>query len=144
MYGELTIYTGLSFFPFFFFGLLCWVGVHSDIYKTSYNVSNISYLNSPSSALFHYNTFSRCHFCVYIHVFLLAWGKDSYAERFLELLPCTCVLQPTLVHHYQTFSLLPSPLPIVASASLRLLYSLLNGEHINHTQVLGFLPCGLA
>jgi hypothetical protein len=36
--------------------------------------------------------------------------------------------------------LLPGPLPIVASASLRLLYSLLDGEHVNHIQVLGFLP----
>jgi hypothetical protein len=73
-------------------------------------------------------------------VFLLVWGKDSYAERFLVLLPCTWVLQATLIHLYQTSSLLPSPLPIVASASLRLLYSLLYGEHFNHTQVLGFLP----
>jgi hypothetical protein len=31
-------------------------------------------------------------------------------------------------------------LPKAASASLRLLYSLLYGEHINHIQVLGFLP----
>jgi hypothetical protein len=71
---------------------------------------------------------------------LLVWDKDSYTERFLVLFPCTCVLQPTLVHLYQTSSLLPSPLPIVASASLRLLYSLLYSEHINHTQVLGFFP----
>jgi hypothetical protein len=54
--------------------------------------------------------------------------------------PCTCVLTPTMVHLYQTSSLLPGLLPIVASASLRLLYSLLYREHINHTQVLGFLP----
>jgi hypothetical protein len=43
--------------------------------------------------------------------------------RFLVLLLCTCVLEPTLVHLYQTSSLLPGPLPIVASVSLRLLYS---------------------
>jgi hypothetical protein len=48
--------------------------------------------------------------------FLLVWDKDSYTERFLGLLSCTCVLQPTLVHLYQTFSLLLGPLPIVASA----------------------------
>jgi hypothetical protein len=71
--------------------------------------------------------------------FLLVWSKDSYTERFLALLPCICVLQPTLVHLYQTSSLLPGSLPIVASASLRLLYSLLYSEHINHIQVLGFL-----
>jgi hypothetical protein len=53
---------------------------------------------------------------------------------------CICVLQTTLVHLCQTSSLLPSPLPTVASASLRLLYSLLYNEHINYIQVLGFLP----
>jgi hypothetical protein len=72
--------------------------------------------------------------------FLLVWDKDSYTERFLELLPCTCVLQPTLVHLHQTSSLLPGPLPIAASASLRWLYLLLYSGHINHFQVLGFLP----
>jgi hypothetical protein len=45
-----------------------------------------------------------------------------------------------LVHLYLTSSLLPSHLHIVASASLRLLYSLLYREHINHIQVLHFLP----
>jgi hypothetical protein len=55
------------------------------------------------------------------------------------LLPCTCVLQPTLVY-YQTSSLLPSPLPIVVLASLSLLYLFLYSEHINHIQVFGFLP----
>jgi hypothetical protein len=68
-----------------------------------------------------------------------SWDKDSYTERFLTLLPCTCVLQPKLVHLYQTSSLLPGYLPIVASVSLRLLYSLLYSGHINHFQVLGFL-----
>jgi hypothetical protein len=66
---------------------------------------------------------------------LLIWYKDSYTERFLALFPCTCVLQPTLVHLYQTTSLLPGPLPTVASPSLRSLYSLLYSEHINHIQV---------
>jgi hypothetical protein len=54
--------------------------------------------------------------------FLLVWDKDSCTESFLALLPCTCVLQPTLIHLYQTSSLFPSHLPIVTSASLRLLY----------------------
>jgi hypothetical protein len=57
--------------------------------------------------------------------FLLVWDKDSNTERFLALLPYTCVLQPTMVHLCQTFSLLPGPFPIVASASLRWLYLLL-------------------
>jgi hypothetical protein len=72
--------------------------------------------------------------------FLLVWDKDSYTERFLALLPCTCVLQPELIPLYQTASLLSGHLPIVASASLRLLYLLLYNGHINHIQVLGFLP----
>jgi hypothetical protein len=50
------------------------------------------------------------------------------------------LLQPTLIHLYQTPLLLSGPFPIVASASLRLIYSLLYREHINHIQVLGFLP----
>jgi hypothetical protein len=72
--------------------------------------------------------------------FWLVWDGDSCTERFLVLLPCTCVLQPTLVLLYQTSSLLSSLIPIVASASLRLLYSLLYSVHINLIQVLGFLP----
>jgi hypothetical protein len=72
--------------------------------------------------------------------FLLNWGKYSNTKRFLALLPYTCVLKHTLVHHYQTSSLLPSPLPVVVSASWRLLYSPLYSEHINHIQLLGFLP----
>jgi hypothetical protein len=56
------------------------------------------------------------------------------------LFPCIWVLQSKLVHLYQTSSLLPSPLPIVHSASLRLQYSFLYSEHIKHIQVFGFLP----
>jgi hypothetical protein len=73
-------------------------------------------------------------------VLLLLWDKDSYTERSLALLLYTCILQPTLVHLCQTSSLLPRPLPIVASASLRLLYSLHYSGHISHIQVLGFRP----
>jgi hypothetical protein len=72
--------------------------------------------------------------------FLLVWGKYSYTKRFLAFLPCTCVLQPTLVHLYYTSSLLPSPFPIVASVSLRLLYLLLYSEHFNHIQILISFP----
>jgi hypothetical protein len=54
--------------------------------------------------------------------FLLDGERDSYTERFLALLPCTCVLQTTLVHIYQTSSLLPGDLPKAAAASLRLLF----------------------
>jgi hypothetical protein len=45
-----------------------------------------------------------------------------------------------LVHLYHNSSLLPSPLPIVASAGLTLLYSFLYSEHINHIQAFDFLP----
>jgi hypothetical protein len=69
--------------------------------------------------------------------FLLVWGKDSYTERFLVLLPRICVLQPILVQLFQPS--LPSPLPIVASVSLKLFYLLLYSDHSNHIQVLGFL-----
>jgi hypothetical protein len=68
--------------------------------------------------------------------FLLVWDKDSSIERFPALLACTCVLQPTLVPFYQTSSLLPTPLPVVVSASLRLLYLLLYSEHITHCSFL--------
>jgi hypothetical protein len=72
--------------------------------------------------------------------FMIVWDKDSYTERFLALFPCTCILQPTLVHLNQTSLLLPGPLPTVASTSLRLLYSFLYSEYITHIQVLGFFP----
>jgi hypothetical protein len=72
--------------------------------------------------------------------FLLVWDKNSNKERFLVLIPYACVLQPTLVRLGQTSLLLPGPLPIVASASLKSLYSVFYSEHINHFQVLGFLP----
>jgi hypothetical protein len=71
--------------------------------------------------------------------FLLVWDKDSYTGRFF-VFTCICVLQPILVHLYRTSSLLPSPLPIVALATLRWLYSFLYSENINHIQVFGLLP----
>jgi hypothetical protein len=69
-----------------------------------------------------------------------SWDKDGYTERFLVLLPCTCVLQPELVHLYKTSSLLPGHLPIVVSVSLRWLYLLLYSGHVKHFQILGFIP----
>jgi hypothetical protein len=41
--------------------------------------------------------------------FLLVWDRDSYTERFLALLPCTCVLQPTLVVVPLHYFLVPFP-----------------------------------
>jgi hypothetical protein len=49
--------------------------------------------------------------------FLLAWDRDSYTERFLALLPCTCVLNlnwfiSTRPLHYFLVPLPYWPLPI--------------------------------
>jgi hypothetical protein len=41
--------------------------------------------------------------------FLLVWDTESYTEKFFVLFPCIYVLQPQLLHLYQTSSLLPSP-----------------------------------
>jgi hypothetical protein len=41
---------------------------------------------------------------------------------------------------FQSSSLLPSLLPMVALASLKFLYSFQYRERINHIQVFGFLP----
>jgi hypothetical protein len=58
------------------FLLLCLVGVHCGIYKSSYNLSNISYLNSlPPPLSFippspcSWNSFNRYHFYIYTHVY---------------------------------------------------------------------------
>jgi hypothetical protein len=45
---------------------------------------------------------------------LLVWDKDSYTGRSLWLFPCIYVLQPKLIHVYQSSSLLLSHLPIWA------------------------------
>jgi hypothetical protein len=69
-----------SFFLFIFYFplLLCWVGVHCSIYKGSYDVAYVSYLKSPppklcspSSPPHYWNSFNRCHLCIYIHVYTL-------------------------------------------------------------------------
>jgi hypothetical protein len=73
------------------------------------------------------------------HKFLLVWDKDSYTEIPVFASRQLCIAT-TLFRFCQTSSLLPGPLSIVASANLRLLYLLLYSEHINHIQVLGFLP----
>jgi hypothetical protein len=39
------------------------------------------------------------------------------------IFPCICVLQPQLVHLYQSFSLFPISPPMVALANLGFLYS---------------------
>jgi hypothetical protein len=78
---KLFKYFHLKFFKFFSFNfnflLLCWVAVHWNIWKSSYNVSNISYLNSSPLLLFHplspdsKNNLNWFCFCVYLHVYTL-------------------------------------------------------------------------
>jgi hypothetical protein len=112
-------------------------------------MTSLSLLCNSSTWDFFFLILSLLHLLMCIHwiknirnkkdiVVLVDWGKYSYTERFLALLACTCVLQPTLLHLYQTSSLFLGPLPIVASASLRLLNSLLYREHLNRIQVSGF------
>jgi hypothetical protein len=80
LYSEVSSFTSSSiFYPmlifiyFIYFLLLCWVGLHCRIYKSSYNISNISCLNSPPppfsfihSCLASWNSFNRPHFSTYI------------------------------------------------------------------------------
>jgi hypothetical protein len=79
--------------------------------------------------------------------FLLIWDKDSYTERIIVLLPCACVLQPTLVHFYQTSLLLPGPLPTVPLCQFKItLFTPQQGAHKPHSSfrfpfLSLFLPC---
>jgi hypothetical protein len=77
----------------FMFLLLCWVGVHFSIYKGSYNVSNISYLNSSPPLLFFIppprflEQFTRYHFCIYMHVYTLFALYSSFYPYITLILP---------------------------------------------------------
>jgi hypothetical protein len=55
---------------------MCWMSVHCGIYKSSYYISNIIYLNSPPPPFsfillspHSWNSFNRYHFSIYIHVY---------------------------------------------------------------------------
>jgi hypothetical protein len=72
--------------------------------------------------------------------FLLVWDKESYKGSFLAMVPRIYALRPQLVHLYQTSPLPPSSLSMVASASLRFLYSFPDSEHINHIPGFGVPP----
>jgi hypothetical protein len=50
---------GGAFFVYSFILLLCWVGLHCGIYKCSYNISNLSYLNSSPSTILLYPPLPR-------------------------------------------------------------------------------------
>jgi hypothetical protein len=59
----------------FLFFIIVVLGVHCSIYKSSYNIPNISYLNSPPSSFYFtfppstsWNSFNRSHFSIYTHM----------------------------------------------------------------------------
>jgi hypothetical protein len=54
--------------------LLCWVVVPCGIYKSSYNMSNTSYLNSPLPQVsFIPLPFDRSHFSIFIHEYIVLY-----------------------------------------------------------------------
>jgi hypothetical protein len=64
----------LSYFEVFYFFIIVVLGVHCDIYKSSYNISllNSSFHHSPFSPLPHsWNTFNRSNFSIFIHVYII-------------------------------------------------------------------------
>jgi hypothetical protein len=65
---------------------------------------------------------------------LLVWDKDS-STKIPSIASMHMCITTTLVHLYQTSSLLPGHVLIVASASFRLLYLLTYSVHISHIQV---------
>jgi hypothetical protein len=86
--------TDLNFYSTKSFLLLCWVGVHCGIYKSSYNISNISYLNSPSPPFSFISPlppflkwFQQVSFCMYIHVHTFFGYQESISifERKIKL-----------------------------------------------------------
>jgi hypothetical protein len=98
------------FFPLYFisfflhlFTCVCIVWVTSPLHPHLPSWQNMFY---PLVLWFCWNEYIR-HNKKDI-AFLLLFNKDSYTETFLALLPCTCILQPTLVHLCQN-SLLLSP-----------------------------------
>jgi hypothetical protein len=82
-------------FFFLIFLLWCWVGVHCGIYKNSFNILNISQLESPPPSLsfilpssHSWNSCNRSHFFIYICVYTL---HSPYS-------PSTLFLHPSLTH----------------------------------------------
>jgi hypothetical protein len=80
--------------------LLCCVGVHCDIYKSSYNISTISYLNLPPPSFFipssphSWNSFSRSHFSIYIQVYTVFALYSPSHTLSLSLPPLTGTKPP--------------------------------------------------
>jgi hypothetical protein len=92
--------------------LLCWAGVHCGICTGSYNVSDISHLNSPPPLLsfitpppHSWNSFNRYHFCICIHAYtVFAQYSLSYPLSWLPV-PLTGA-NPPLPHPHRTCSAL--------------------------------------
>jgi hypothetical protein len=99
-FGPWNLPVNLIQSPFLFSILFIFIiiavlgGDHCSSYKDSNSVSNTSYLNSPFTALFHtpfpnsWNSFSRYHFCIYIHVYIL-FSPYSSSYPFPCHLPCS-------------------------------------------------------
>jgi hypothetical protein len=75
-----------------YFLLLCLVGVLCGIHKSSYNISNVSYLNSPpppfsfiSPTLHSRNSFNRSHFstCMHMYTVFTPYSPPSWFPPFL-------------------------------------------------------------
>jgi hypothetical protein len=84
-------------------------------------------------------------------VLRFCWGKDSYTERFLALLPWTCVLQFTLVHLYQTdlFTTFWSPSHSGLCQFKIIIFALIQWAHQLHSSFKFpsfslFLPCAFS
>jgi hypothetical protein len=78
-WGTTKLFSKIHFYFFkFILKKIVVLGVHCGIYKSSYNVSNISYLNSPPPSFSFisplppsWNSFSRSHFSIYIYVYIV-------------------------------------------------------------------------
>jgi hypothetical protein len=82
-------------------------GVHCDIYESSYNVSNISYLNSPPPSFsfispfpflewFQQESFLHLHTCVYIFYTIFTLLASFPATSPLLLVPVVPWVEPVL------------------------------------------------
>jgi hypothetical protein len=133
---EVLNFTSPLFLVFlsFVFLLLCWVEVRCGIYKSSYNASNVSYVNSPSPPFFFippapphfWSSFNIYHFYRYIHLYIIFTPYSPFY---------TLSLTPPLSHWYQTLCC-SLPLHRICSA---LLFSHFVEEKQNKTDIFACL-----
>jgi hypothetical protein len=81
-------------FVLIFFSLLCWVRVHCGIYKSSYTISNTSYLNSLPP-LFSFIT-SYPHSCIVLEdiIFPFTYMYIQYLHHIHSPMPFPHLLHP--------------------------------------------------